>query len=173
MARVYTAESTIHGTGVFASVPMLPGEIALRIDDSRVVTKVAPLDPTKGEFDYHCDYLAGGKVVLMRPPERFINHSCDPNAYTRTIGEDRYLLALREIRIGDEITYDYCLNSKGNTAWNCNCGSKYCRKRHLSGFFHLPLHVQARYLGLLEPWYLEEHQAEIDRLKKEVEKRMG
>ena len=78
MSRVYTADSPIHGTGVFSSAPFSPGEIVLRIDDSRVVTDADPLDPARGEFEHHCDYLAGGKVVLMQPPERFINHSLRP-----------------------------------------------------------------------------------------------
>src|SRR3954452_3338189 len=100
MKGVFTAKSLIHGTGVFSSVHFLPGQVVLRIDDYRVVTDADPLDPAKGEFEHHCDYLAGGKVVLMRPPERFINHRCDPNTFTRTIAGDRYVIALREIRPG-------------------------------------------------------------------------
>jgi uncharacterized protein len=173
MIRVYLAESTIHGTGVFAAVPILPWEIVLRINDSRVVTNDSPLDAKKGEVEHHCDYLAGGKIVLMQPPERFINHSCDPNTYTRTINQDRYAVSLREIKVGDEITYDYCLNSEGDTAWDCNCGSPRCRKRHLSGFFHLPLDVQTRYFALLEAWYLEEHRVEIAKLQERVNDQVG
>ena len=169
MSRVYTAESPIHGTGVFSSAHFSPGEIVLRIDDSRVVTDADPLDPAKGEFEHHCDYLAGGKVVLMQPPERFINHRCDPNTYIRTIAGDRYVVALREIRPGDEITYDYCINGDGDTAWDCSCRSPECRKRHLSGFFHLPVDVQARYLALLEDWFVAEHREEVEILKRRIE----
>jgi uncharacterized protein len=149
MSRVCTAESPIHGTGVFSASPFSPGEVVLKIDDSRVVTDTAPLNRATGEFEHHCDYLAGGKVVLMQPAERFINHRCDPNTFIRTIAGDRYVVALREIRPGEEITYDYCLNSEGDTAWNCSCGSSQCRRRHLSGFFHLPVDIQVRYLALL------------------------
>jgi uncharacterized protein len=170
MSRVHTAESPIHGTGVFSSASFSPGEIILKIDDSRIVTDADPLDPAKGEFEHHCDYLAGGMVVLMQYPERFINHRCDPNTYVRTIAGDRYVIALREIRPGDEITYDYCLNSDGDTAWDCSCGSPECRRHHLSGFFHLPVDVQARYLALLEDWFVAEHQEEVEALKRKVDK---
>ena len=51
MSRVYTAESPIHGTGVFSSARSSPGEIILKVDDSRVVTDADPLDPARGEFD--------------------------------------------------------------------------------------------------------------------------
>jgi SET domain-containing protein len=107
MSRIYTSDSPIHGMGVFSAAHFSPGEVVLKIDDSRVVTETDPLDPAKREFEHHCDYLAGGMVVLMQPPERFINHRCDPNTFTRTIAGDRYVIALREIRPGDEITYDY------------------------------------------------------------------
>jgi uncharacterized protein len=165
MPDVYTSASPIHGTGVFADQKLRPGEIVLRIDDSRVVTEADPLQPEKGEQENHCDYLAGGKVVLMQPPERFINHRCDPNTYVRTIAGDRYVVALSEIRPGDEITYDYCVNGDGDTQWTCSCGSPNCRKRHLSGFFHLPESLQARYLALLDDWFVAEHRAEVVALK--------
>ena len=42
------------------------GEIILPIDDSRVVDDDHPLRPDLGEQSYHCDYLAGGKTVLMQ-----------------------------------------------------------------------------------------------------------
>jgi GNAT superfamily N-acetyltransferase len=166
MSRVYTAESPIHGTGVLAAAPFAPGELVLRIDDTRIVTDADPLDPGRGELEHHCDYLAGGKVVLMQPPERFINHRCDPNSYIRTIAGDRYVVALREIRTGDEITCDYCVNGDGDIEWVCDCGSPACRERHLSGFFHLPEDVQARYLALLDEWFIAEHRDKVDDLKR-------
>lgn len=169
MSRVHTARSPIHGTGVFSTVRFSPGEIILKIDDSRVVTDAEALDPARGEFEHHCDYLAAGKVVLMRPPERFINHRCDPNSFTRTIAGDRYLVALREIRPGEEVTYDYCVNGDGDTPWECSCGSPECRRQHLSGFFQLPLVIQARDLALLEDWFVAEHRDEVEALKRRVE----
>ena len=116
MSRVFSAESSIHGTGVFSSAHFSPGEIILKIDDSRVVTDVDPLNTANEEFEHHCDYLASAKVVLMQRPERFINHRCDPNTFIRTISGDRYVVALRKVHLGDEITYDYCVNGDGDTA---------------------------------------------------------
>ena len=56
--------------------------------------------------------------------------------------------------------YDYCINGDGDTAWDCSCKSPDCRKCHLSGFFHLPLDVQAHCVTLLEDWFVAEHRAE-------------
>lgn len=168
MGPIQTADSPIHGTGVFAAASFIPGEIVLQIDDTRVVTDANPVDPTKGEFEHHCDYLAGGKVVLMQMPERFINHRCDPNTYIRTIAGDRYVVALRKIGAGEEITYDYCINGDGDTEWSCTCGSSVCRRQHFSGFFHLPDQIQSHYLALLDDWFVAEHRDEVEILKRRV-----
>jgi hypothetical protein len=169
MGHLRTGESAIHGAGVFAATPYSPGEIVLIIDDARAVTDSHPLNPANGEFDHHCDYLASGKVVLMQPPERFINHCCDPNTYIRTIAGDRFVIALRNIPIGEEITYDYCINGDGDTEWSCTCESAVCRRRLLSGFFYLPDQIQARYLALLDEWFVAEHRDEVETLKRLVE----
>ena len=72
--NVRVAESPIHGLGVFAGRPFHASDEVLVLDDSRVVTPEAPL--AAGEYAHHCDYLCGGKVILMQWPERHINHSC-------------------------------------------------------------------------------------------------
>jgi hypothetical protein len=79
MVDVAVAQSKIHGLGVFATRNFAAGEIILAIDDSRVVDDDHSLRIDLGEQSCHCDYLAGGKVVLMQLPERHINSCCDPN----------------------------------------------------------------------------------------------
>jgi hypothetical protein len=138
--------------------------VVLRIDDSRVVTPEAPLDPAQGEFEHHCDYLGSRGTVLMRWPERHINHSCDPNTYVRTLAGQRYVFALRPIAAGEEITYDYCVNGYGDTLWDCDCGAPRCQRRIHSDFFHLPLKRQIEYLPLLDLWYVDEYREQVEAL---------
>ncbi len=70
---------------------------------------------------------------------RYWNHSCNPNTYvkTRTDGFPN-LLALKNIKIGDEITYAYWMSE---LAWSknadennvkCKCGESKCRKNILA-----------------------------------------
>ncbi len=155
--------SPIQGLGVFATKPLVSGETILAIDDSRVVDERHPFGPR--DDARHCDYLAGGRVVLMQPPERHINHSCDPNSYVKTSGGKRLVLALREIALGEEITYDYSINSGGDTVWTCRCGAARCRREVHSDFFHLPVELQREYLPLLDSWFRAERAAEIQRLE--------
>jgi len=168
-SNITLMESPIQGIGVFAVVDIPKGHPILKIDDTRVVTPDNPLLESQDEYERHCDYLASGKVVLMRSPERHINHSCDPNTFVKTIGGVRYVFALCDIAAGEEITYDYCINGSGDTLWQCNCGSPSCRKEIHSDFFHLPRELQLEYLPLLDDWYLIEYQAEVNALLKSAE----
>ncbi len=101
MPDVTLAHSSIHGTGVFATRDFSPGETILVIDDSRIVDNNHPLQPESGEFEHHCDYLEDGLVILMKSPERHINHSCDPNTYVKTIDGIRHVIAWRDIFTGE------------------------------------------------------------------------
>lgn len=169
--KVAVKESSIQGFGVFSLGNIAKGELILAIDDSRVVTDEFPLDASRGELEYHCDYLVGGKVVLMQFPERHINHSCDPNTFVKTILGKRYVFALQSISMGEEITYDYCINGFGDTLWECNCGSPRCRKTIHSDFFHLPDELQVEYLPFLDTWYVDEYKEKILELLDYCERR--
>ncbi|KAL9982434.1 hypothetical protein ACROYT_G004474 [Oculina patagonica] len=61
---------------------------------------------------------------------RFMNHSCDPNCETQkwTVNGDVRvgLFAAREIKAGEELTFDYQLDCLGNEKKKCHCGAKNC-----------------------------------------------
>ncbi|TKS81915.1 Histone-lysine N-methyltransferase 2B [Collichthys lucidus] len=64
---------------------------------------------------------------------RFINHSCEPNCYSRVINvEGRkhiVIFALRKIYRGEELTYDYKFPIEdASNKLNCNCGARRCRR---------------------------------------------
>lgn len=166
MKDVIVGESRIHGLGVYAARDFAEGEVVLEIDDSRVVDAAHPLCPEAGEDAYHCDYLAGGEVVLMPSPERHINSSCDPNTFVKTIDGARYVAARRAIRRGDELTYDYIIDCHGGEVWQCNCRSARCRGTIVSSFFELPVELQSEYLPLLNEWFVGEHREEVEALRR-------
>ncbi len=64
---------------------------------------------------------------------RFINHSCEPNCESVVRRKRVWILALREIQAGEELTYDYNLTGEGlalseqKALYPCHCGSKACR----------------------------------------------
>jgi hypothetical protein len=165
MPSTRVGPSGIEGQGVFAARSFAAGETILRIDDSRTVDHEHPLRPERGEEPRHCDYLAGGRVVLLGEPERHINSSCDPSAFVRWDGETRFVVARRPLRPGDEITYDYIIDCHGGAVWTCRCGAVRCRGTIVSNFFDLPLAWQEEYLPLLSPWFVREHAAAVAALR--------
>lgn len=170
MENVVVKASPIHGLGSFARRNILQGERIFATDESRVVTPENPLDPDKGEFDHNCDRLAGGKVVLLSFPGGHVNHCRNPNAYVKYVDGVRGTYARKDIPAGEEITHDYCINSSGDTTWQCVCGSARCRKTIHSDFFHLPLELQLEYLPLLTGWYVAEHHTKVNALRRASDK---
>ena len=166
MGGLFIAPSRIHGLGVFAARDYAPGESVLVIDDRRIVDDQHPLRPELGEHEFHCDYLAGGLVVLMQSPERYINSSCEPNTYIKTVAGSRRVIARHVIYYGEEITYDYIINCHGGAIWNCSCGSPKCRKTIPSSYFDLPIEDQIANLVSVDTWFLHEHQEPINNLIK-------
>ena len=67
--------------------------------------------------------VVDGLNVLMRPPARFVNHSCNPNAR----GTDRHDVASRVIEAGEEVTVDYVAEHVPGLRLECNCKALNCR----------------------------------------------
>ncbi len=128
--------STINGSGVFAGQLIKAGsnihhlsgercsldEILHRVKEG----KEEPSDPLGIDVEEYLD---------LDELSRTFNHSCDPNAYIK--GESD-LVAIHDIGVGEEITYDYSttmnddvekIEAFGFPVWTaeCNCCSKICR----------------------------------------------
>lgn len=67
-----------------------------------------------------------GKHITLQPEFlQYINHSCDPNVFFDTTLMQ--LVALRELRAGDEMTFFYPSTEwKMTQSFNCYCGSSNC-----------------------------------------------
>lgn len=85
--------------------------------------------------------------LMLRHPWRYLNHSCDPN--TKLVG--LALVALRPVRAGDEITYNYN-TSEWELAepFDCKCGSPSCEAT-IRGFKYLGPAERERIKPLLSP----------------------
>ena len=64
---------------------------------------------------------------------RYINHSCDPNCEAVIEGKHIYIYALRTIRPGEELAYDYQYErmpdhtEEDEKFYACRCGAENCR----------------------------------------------
>ena len=58
---------------------------------------------------------------------RLINHSCNPNCEVNGVGLKLWIFALRNIKKGEELTYDYGFGfDQDYKDYVCKCGSKNC-----------------------------------------------
>ena len=57
---------------------------------------------------------------------RYINHSCQPNCESQVVRGRVCVVAIREIRPGDELSYDYYYDYEHYHEHPCRCGAKDC-----------------------------------------------
>jgi len=155
--------SPIQGLGVFARRQFLAGQRIRRVNIVREVTPASPIREDAGERIEHCGY-PDGKILLWGFPDRHVNHSCDPNAYELYEEDAIYIVARREIAAGDEITFDYNINTSAGTSWPCHCGAPRCRGETIGDFFSLPGDQQREYLPCLSGWFVDRHRNRLETL---------
>jgi SET domain-containing protein len=153
--------SPIQGLGVFAARSFRAGQRIRRVNIVREVKAASPIREDAGERIEHCGY-PDGKILLWGFPDRHVNHSCDPNAYELCEREAIYIVARREIAAGDEITFDYNINTSGGTSWPCHCGAARCRGETIGDLFSLPEEQQREYLPCLAEWFTDSHRDRLE-----------
>ncbi|HSD59498.1 MAG TPA: hypothetical protein VLC55_01415, partial [Burkholderiales bacterium] len=79
-----------------------------------------------------------------------------------------YLVALRDIAAGAEITCDYNINIADGTAWPCRCGAIRCPGQVAGDFFRLPRQWQREYRPLLAGWFIRRHRERVEALDREL-----
>lgn len=116
--------------GVFAAENIKKGTV-IHVFSGEILTFDECVERIKSGEEDQADSLQIGLELDMDLDElsRTFNHSCDPNAGLRKISE---LVAIRDVKTGEEITYDYSATIGPNiprSLWEmkCNCGSKKCR----------------------------------------------
>ena len=72
-------------------------------------------------------YLDGNDVVVDLDESKFWNHSCNPNV----INSGNDCVAVRDIKPGEELTWDYGTSSLQD--FDCKCGSRNCIGKVESG----------------------------------------
>ena len=137
--RIVVRRSGIHGRGVFArrliradeTVCEYKGEIISEAEIARRYPEdmhgVNHTFVFGVDFDHNIDGGAHGNIA------RWINHSCSPNCDTFEKNKRIFVRAIRDIRPGEELSYDYAieagerLTKAVKARWPCWCGAKTCR----------------------------------------------
>jgi len=131
-----------HGLGLFAAVDIPAGATILLFTG-----EIINLDEVLSSGQDECYPLQFATTLYLDldARSRIVNHSCVPNAGLRS---DRVLVALRDIRFGEEICYDYS-TTMSERRWTMQCRCALAECRGIVGDFHdLPPSLKEHYLQL-------------------------
>jgi hypothetical protein len=136
---VEARQSSIHGRGVYAVAPIKKGTRVLEYLGERISHAEADSRyEQKGDDDGHTFlFIASNRTVIDAAVDgndaRFINHSCNPNCETVIESSRVFIDAVRNIKPGEELGYDYQLTWESTdepaelALYACRCGARRCR----------------------------------------------
>lgn len=129
------------GIGLFATTPFEPRQEILRFEGEPINKQQAI---ALGDSQCYALQVSKNRYINLFSPGRFVNHSCQPNAGVVA----RTLIAIRYVRPGDEIFFDYS-TTMDEDYWSmqCRCGSKACR-HSIGDFKRLGVATRNHYLEL-------------------------
>ena len=122
-------ESDLNGKGLFAKEYIKKGELIF-IKAGHIVDygEAKKLELKLGEYCLQITdkfFLCPTTEEEVKNTAIFINHSCEPN-----VGPDGQIsfVALRDIKVGEELFHDYAMTTDRPYELKCNCKCSNCRR---------------------------------------------
>ncbi|MSU58961.1 MAG: SET domain-containing protein [Pedosphaera sp.] len=126
-AALEVRHSPIHGTGGFARRAIAKGEHIIEYVGEKI-TKAQALPRVEADnhyiFTLDDAFDLDGNVPWN--PARFINHSCAPNCEAEQDGDRIWIIALRDIAAGEELSFNYGYDLEDYLEHPCRCGAGGC-----------------------------------------------
>lgn len=153
MAKVFVGKSRF-GRGVFSARDIKNGEFLFTATGKIYHAEKASLLP----FYQKNHAVQIGSKSYISSSKSFpcnTNHSCSPNI--GIIGLRKFY-ALRDIKKGEEITFDYSTTENSDWYCKCKCGNKKCRK-FIGPWRELFIVVKKKYLkmGIVSSWIVKKY----------------
>ena len=135
---IVARQSSIHSWGIFAKKDIPDDTRVIEYVGERITKKESdrrahlPLRRNKENSEHGAVYIfelnkrhdIDGYVSYNTA--RLINHSCDPNCEAVRIHGHIWIISMRDIQKGEEITYNYGYNLEDYHEHPCFCGSHNC-----------------------------------------------
>ena len=137
--RIQVRRSGVHGKGVFALKAIAKGETIIEYIGEVITWTQAqrrhPHDPNDPNhtFYFHIDDKHVIDAAVGGNAARWINHACEPNCEADETDGRVFIKALRKLKPGEELFYDYGLiideryTPKLKKQFACRCGTRGCR----------------------------------------------
>ena len=125
--RVRVGISRIAGYGLFAAQAITQGTKIIRYIGEKITTEESERRLAAGNvYIFGLDECFSLDGNTLKNTARYINHSCDPNCHTEQYGNTIWIVALRDIQAGEELTYNYEYELDDEPAEPCYCGAPHC-----------------------------------------------
>ena len=122
--RVRIQPSPIAGQGLFAAQEIKRGTRIIPYVGEKIAKTESVKRLRAGNayiFAFNARYDIDGEG--LENTARYINHSCDPNCLVEQTATTLWIVAMRRIKAGEELTYNYGYEAK---KYRCNCGAPQC-----------------------------------------------
>ena len=131
MIYIEVRRSEIHGTGVFAKQDISNGTRIIEYIGEKVSTEQGQRrQEAQSESDSIFFFELDEKTYIdgdvSGNDARFVNHSCDPNCESEEDAGHIWIISLRDIKKGEELTFDYGFDAEFFGEYPCQCGTKNC-----------------------------------------------
>jgi len=130
--------SKIHGKGAFAIKPIPKGTDVIEYVGKKI-TKAQSDKIADRQYDKAQKSKTTGSVYIFELNKRYdidgnvkwntarlINHSCNPNCEVIEYDRHMWIVSMRRIKKGEEITYNYNFPLQDYQDAPCKCGSPKC-----------------------------------------------
>jgi hypothetical protein len=127
-AHLVIRHSKIDSEGCYATAPIKKGAVVVEYTGPRITIKEADALYDDHPRTYLFGLSDGKHVIDGEGVAAFINHSCDPNCEADENKGRVWIIAIRDIEAGEELTYDYNLyDGDLDDPSPCSCGAPNCR----------------------------------------------
>lgn len=120
--------SAIHAAGCYTTSFISKHSPVAEYTGARIAKEEADRIYQDSPMTYLFGIGDGATVIDGFGTAMFINHSCEPNCEADEREGRVWIIALRDIAPGEELTYDYNLYDGDEDEARCNCGSAACRR---------------------------------------------
>ena len=125
--QVRVAPSRIAGQGLFAAQDITKGMRIMQYIGEKISSRERALRIAAGNpYIFHLTYRYAIDGQTLENTARYINHACDPNCEVEKTSDTIWIIALREITAGEELTYNYGYDARNYRGNPCNCGAQRC-----------------------------------------------
>ena len=125
MIRIDT--SRIDRQGLFATQRIAKGTRILEYVGEKISKQESARRlAAHNNYIFHLNYRYDIDGQTLENTARYINHSCDPNCEIEKVEDHIWIIALRDIQVDEELSFNYGYDAKEYEKFPCHCGARVC-----------------------------------------------